>query len=71
MGWLGWNDTEALAADIGAAQMAIDARVDLIGMIFGGKKEQPKGTFGDRWKDRVKTHNAAMKAKQKRRESNG
>lgn len=39
MGWLGWPPDQALAADVNLVSMAIAAKVDLLIMQSGGKKE--------------------------------
>lgn len=42
MGWLGWEPAVAMAADINCILIAVEARIELIGMIFGDGKPKPK-----------------------------
>lgn len=38
LGWLGWTEAEALAADVNAIKVAYAGRVDLLRTVFGGSK---------------------------------
>jgi len=69
LGWLGWTERQALAADINSIQLAIEGKVEMLKLIhFPGKGQKPKeskASFADRFKEFTKTHNAIMKGRTK------
>lgn len=60
MGWLGWPPDQVLAADVNAVEMALNARVDLLGKIFGDGKSQskkPASVTAQNFRDIARSHN--------------
>jgi hypothetical protein len=37
MGWLGWSESDALAADVNAILVAMQGRVAMLKAVFGGE----------------------------------
>jgi hypothetical protein len=47
MGWLGWTESHALAADVNSVILALEAKAELLSMCYGdGKKRRKKKKRG-------------------------
>jgi hypothetical protein len=60
MGWLGWPPDQTMAADVNIVRIAIDAKIDLLQMVYGSGKKSKANTVpmtSDNFRAMAKSHN--------------
>lgn len=60
MGWLGWNEKEALEADVNSIGLAMEGKLEMMNPKL---VKRYRTNVADKWKSFAKDHNSSMRAK--------